>query len=92
VLADWFWPLVTSYAMAKASQAYRSLLLTALLSKISFMQGIKSFLKEVLADRQGKKLSFTSIRNKTRTHVPFLVANVLKNFIFILIVFQHYII
>jgi hypothetical protein len=47
--------------MAKASQAYRSLLLTALLSKISFMQGIKSFLKEVLADRQGKNLSFTSI-------------------------------
>jgi hypothetical protein len=49
-----------------------------------FMQGIKSFLKEVLADRQGKTLSFTSIRNKTRTHAPFLVANVLKNFIFIL--------
>jgi hypothetical protein len=42
------------------------------------MQGIKSFLKEVLADRQGNNLLFTSIRNKTRTHVPFLVANVLK--------------
>jgi hypothetical protein len=36
VLADWCWPLVTSYAMAKASQAYGSLLLTSLLSKISF--------------------------------------------------------
>jgi hypothetical protein len=48
------------------------------------MQGITPFLTEVLADRRGKNLSFTSIRDKNRTHVPFLVANVLKNFIVIL--------